>query len=172
MKGRNSRNDNGQYAGGAASAKSNSAPNQSNSSEIHLRSERQTKPISAKWFGMAGKITLRKLQRKLKQRSLSPRLSGGARSTSNRQTVYFQSITLPCTNTCENRHTNTCANTNMKTYICKYKYKFEIWLSFVFLAYHQEGTLPVIRWVFIFSLICSSLRSPPLTFSSLLLPSF
>ena len=110
---------------GAASAKSNSAPNQSNSSEIHLRSERQTKPISAKWFGMAGKITLRKLQRKLKQRSLSPRLSGGARSTSNRQTVYFQSITLPCTNTCENRHTNTCANTNM---ICKYKYKFEIWL--------------------------------------------
>ena len=158
--------------GGAASAKSNSAPNQSNSSEIHLRSERQTKPISAKWFGMAGKITLRKLQRKLKQRSLSPRLSGGARSTSNRQTVYFQSITLPCTNTCENRHTTTCANTNMKTYICKYKYKFEIWLSFVSLAYHQEGTLPVIRWVFIFSLMRSSLRSPPLTFSSLLLPSF
>ena len=58
------------------------------------------------------------------------------------------------------------------TYICKYKYKFEIWLSFVSLVYHQEGTLPVIRWVFTFSLIRSSLRSQPLTFSSLLLPSF
>ena len=82
----------------------------------HIEEAKQThfgEVVLAGW----GKITLRRLQRKLEEeKPLSPRLSGGASaSRHNRQTVYFQSITLLCTNTSSgiNAETNTCI---------KYKY--------------------------------------------------